>query len=74
MIINCPHCDQMILVEKIKCGIFRCGIYKKTGRQVGSHSKEKYIKKLLKNNKIYGCGNPFKYNKKTKIIEKCDWI
>lgn len=30
LIINCPHCDSKILINKINCKIFRHGVYKDT--------------------------------------------
>lgn len=74
--LNCPWCNQMVQLPKsqTKCCIYRHGVYKKTGRQIGSHAKEEWVKKLLENNKIYGCGMPFQLNKETGKIEKCDWI
>jgi hypothetical protein len=74
MIVNCPHCNQMIFIVKIKCGIFRCGIKKSNNKQIGSHCKKKYVDRLLSKNAIYGCGNPFKIDKKSKEVSKCGWI
>lgn len=73
MIINCPYCNQQIYIEKINCGIFRHAYRKDTHKQVGPHCKKKYIDKLIKNNNIIGCGNPFKIDKITKKVDKCGW-
>lgn len=35
--IKCPHCGEPVLIEKVNCGIFRHGVYKKTGKQINSH-------------------------------------
>ena len=26
--VKCPYCQMKIIIEKINCGIMRCGIYK----------------------------------------------
>jgi hypothetical protein len=73
-IFKCPHCSIYIMVEKnqLNCKIFRCGIYKKTGKQIPPHSKKEICDKLKKNNLIYGCGKPFKYV--DNYIESCSYI
>jgi uncharacterized C2H2 Zn-finger protein len=74
--LNCPWCNQLVQLPKsqIKCCIYRHGVHKKSGRQIGSHAKKEYVEKLLKNDKIYGCGMPFKFNKQTQQLEMCGWI
>jgi hypothetical protein len=37
LIINCPHCKQLIIIEQLNCRIFRCGIYKSSGEQINPH-------------------------------------
>ena len=69
-IINCPHCDTSIIIEELRCGIFRCGIYKETFKQVDSHLSKIECDKL--GDKIYGCGKPFRII--NNIISKCDYI
>ena len=73
-LIQCPSCNRPIEVLAVKCGIFRCGVYKKSQRQLGSHAKEEYVKRMLEQDKIYGCGNPFKVDKKSHMVSKCGWI
>lgn len=76
-ILNCPNCDCGIMINEIRCGILRCGIYKlKTKnkwRQMPKHGKEETIKKIINNNEYLGCGSPLKYNKKLNILEITDW-
>ena len=60
-IIKCPNCGDDIIIEKVKCGIFRHGVYKSTMKQIGPHTKDDYVNKLIKNDKIYGCGYQFNY-------------
>jgi hypothetical protein len=58
-IINCPHCSEFIIIEKINCGIFRHGVFKETGNQIDPHLNKKECDNLLNNNLIFGCGKPF---------------
>ena len=60
MIIICPHCKEYIEIEQINCGIFRHGVIKANGIQVDPHSSEELCNFYIKNNKIFGCGKPFK--------------
>ena len=73
-IFNCPHCKIKVVVEKkqLNCKIFRCGIYKKTGKQIPPHSKKIICDRLAKNNLIYGCGKPIIY--KGNYVEPCGYI
>lgn len=71
---RCPHCQIEIVVNKkqLNCKIFRCGVYKKTGKQIPPHSKKEVCDKLAEDNLIYGCGKPFIY--KETYVEPCDYI
>jgi hypothetical protein len=70
MIIICPHCNISIIVEEVRCGIFRCGIYKDTFKQVDPHLSKEECDKL--GDTIYGCGKPFQI--KNNEVMKCDYI
>lgn len=75
---SCPHCNIYIQVKKknFNCKIFRCGIYKKTFKQINPHMKKEKCEELIKKYIIYGCGKPFKIiskNKKYNTI-KCGYI
>jgi len=76
MIVKCPHCSILIYIEQINCGIFRCGILCDTFEQIPPHSPKEICDELFLNNKIFGCGKPFK----VEIIETeliaiiCDYI
>ena len=74
LIIKCPHCDEHIIIEKIKCGVFRHCIYIKNGKQVPPHTKKEKCKQLIDNGEVYGCGKPFKVDKKTLEVSICDYI
>ena len=75
-IVICPNCDEPVIIEKKRCGIFRHGVYKKNNKNIHPHTNkikcDNYISKKL----IYGCGKPFQI----KIIQNeikvciCDYI
>lgn len=72
--IKCPHCDIDILIlsSEINCKIFRCGVYKKDGKSINPHASKNECDRLFKENLIYGCGKPFKFDGKK--LEICDYI
>ena len=74
IIVKCPHCNQNIIIEKkdINCGIFRHGVYKSNYKQINPHLCKDKCDELAKDNKIYGCGKPFKLENNKAII--CDYI
>jgi len=75
-IITCPHCKEPVIIEKLNCGIFRHGIYKKTGKQIGPHSSKEKCDTLIKIEAIWGCGKPFQIileNNEMKA-EECEYI
>jgi hypothetical protein len=41
-IIQCPHCNEYIIIQELNCCIFRHGIFKETGQQINPHSN-KYL-------------------------------
>jgi hypothetical protein len=55
-ILACPHCQEYVIIEKLNCGIFRHGIYKRNGKQIPPHSSKEICDNLIKTNTIYGCG------------------
>jgi hypothetical protein len=76
-IITCPHCSEFVIIKKINCGIFRHGVFIKTGKQIPPHSNKNSCDKFVRNNLIYGCGKPYQIildddgNYKTIV---CDYI
>jgi NDP-sugar pyrophosphorylase family protein len=79
-IVSCPYCKDPIIIKKIKCGIFRHGVYKNTGKQINPHSNEERCNYLVTSNKIWGCGKPFRIvvekteEKDVFIVIECDYI
>lgn len=72
----CPHCYNYVLISRVKCGIFRHGMYKDTLKQINPHLSKVKCDKLIMNDLIYGCGKPFKIEKinHTFIAVECDYI
>ena len=64
------HCNVMIDIIALNCGVFRCGIYKNNGQQLDPHMSKDEFEKIKDD--IYGCGQPFQIIK-NKIV-KCAWI
>ena len=73
LIINCPHCDQLILIIELNCRIFRCGILKSNGEQINPHSNKNICDDLSTNNLIYGCGKPFRIDGNNNVLI-CEYI
>ena len=73
MIINCPHCNQLIIIIELNCRIFRCGIYKNNFEQINPHSNKSICDELIINNLIYGCGKPFRIDNNNKVLI-CEYI
>ena len=75
-ILVCPTCGDYVIIRKINCGIFRHGILKENGKQIDPHANKDLCDYYIRENKIYGCGKPFRIisvdNKF--ITEICDYI
>lgn len=74
--VQCPHCNDYILIEQVNCAIFRHGIFKENMIQINPHLSKLECDKLIDNNLIYGCGKPFKIEKINNIwiAIECDYI
>ena len=73
LIINCPHCDQLIIIIELNCRIFRCGILNSTGEQINQHSNKNTCDDLSTNNLIYSCGKPFRIDSNNNVLI-CEYI
>jgi hypothetical protein len=75
-ILECPHCKEFVIIEKINCAIFRHGIFKNNGKQIDPHTPKELCDYYIKNDMIYGCGKPFKIVTLNNnfICEICDYI
>lgn len=71
IIVNCPHCNDYIIIEQLNCGIFRHAILIDNYIQLNPHSKYSEIPF----NKIYGCGKPFKISiiNNVYVVDVCDY-
>lgn len=57
--INCPHCDDIIYITKIKCAMFLHAVDKTTMKQLSPHSKWYQVDKLKRDGNMVGCGERF---------------
>lgn len=73
-VFSCPHCGMLIQVNKkeLNCKIFRCGVYKKTGKQIPPHAKRVLCDRLRNTKQIYGCARPFIF--RGEYVEACEYI
>uniref|UniRef100_A0A6C0JVP0 Uncharacterized protein n=1 Tax=viral metagenome TaxID=1070528 RepID=A0A6C0JVP0_9ZZZZ len=75
-IVTCPHCEMLVEIEEINCGIFRHGVFKGTNQQLEPHLLKEQCDALINNNQIYGCGKPFSVIIKDGILyaQSCDYV
>lgn len=75
-ILTCPHCKDFIIIRKINCGIFRHGALKKNGKQIDPHTSKEICHQYVRENKIFGCGKPFRVISVDNKFETeiCDYI
>lgn len=76
IVVNCPHCNDPIIIEQLNCKIFRHGILKSNNVQINPHACKKECDNYIKNNLIYGCGKPFRIieNNNEFKAEICEYI
>lgn len=75
-LVSCPHCQQLIHIEQVNCAIFRCGVEKVSGQQLPPHLIKPECDRLAAEQRIYGCGKPFRVEKKEGglVAIVCDYI
>lgn len=73
LIVECPHCGGTIVIQAIKCAIFRHAIFKKNGRQIPPHTKRELCEEYIAKDMVWGCGKPFKIVDKSTAVA-CDYI
>jgi G:T-mismatch repair DNA endonuclease (very short patch repair protein) len=75
IVVQCPHCNCEVIIEKLNCKIFRHGIFKKNGKQMNPHCPKSQCDKYVEKDLIYGCGKPFQVVKHDvyKAVA-CDYI
>jgi hypothetical protein len=77
LIVECPHCKEPVIIEKLNCHIFRHGIIKQTGQQMDPHAPKNVCDDFFQKGLIFGCGKPFKIIKKEDgkhVSEICEYI
>ena len=75
--IVCPKCNEILYISEINCSIFRHAFFKDTMKQLNPHSSKEECDNCIKNNKIIGCGTPFKVvknNENKYVAILCDYI
>jgi len=72
IVVRCPNCDDLILIEQINCSIFRHGVHKDSFTQLNPHA----TKEECDNAKVWGCAKPFRLVKVEDfyIAVKCQYI
>jgi hypothetical protein len=76
IIVECPHCKLQIEIVEVNCAIFRHGVYKETQQQMNPHTPKTECDSAFQENRIYGCGKPFRLVKNNDTFEAivCDYI
>ena len=52
IVIECPNCNECVLIEQLNCRIFRHGIMKHNGTQINPHSSKDLCDHYVKNDMI----------------------
>ena len=77
LIFNCPHCNDTIIVQRneTNCCIFRHGVMKEDFQQINPHLPKESCDQLKEQDKIYGCGKPFRLVPDRNFeAEVCDYV
>ena len=72
MLAVCPHCDCLVEIEAMNCGIFRHAVFKHNGQPVPPHASLQDCEVWLRMDIVYGCGKPFQWNGQEMV--KCGYI
>ncbi len=71
-IYKCPNCNTIWEIQEMNCGIFRCGVYKSTWKQIDPHLDEKACNAIK--TIIWGCGFPLRFDKDLNKFIVCKYI
>ena len=82
IVVECPHCQHPVLIEKLNCCIFRHASFKTSGKQINPHASKILCDFYIRNNLVFGCCKPFQIivNNKSKNNDDkfigiiCDYI
>lgn len=72
LILECPNCKLLVIIEQLNCKIFRHGVYKDSWQNINPHMSKEDCDKLVNLNLIYGCGKPFRIEENMAYI--CDYL
>ncbi len=74
--VTCPHCENLIEIAAINCGIFRHGVFKNNYQQLNPHAPKSICDDVFEKGLIYGCGKPFKVeiSDNQLVVTKCEYI
>ena len=77
-IFTCLHCNEPFVIFKkdFNCKILRHGVLRDSSTPMNPHASKEECDKLVKEEKIYGCGKPLRIVKKdgSYIVEICDYL
>ena len=68
----CPRCFCSLELVEINCGVFRCGIFKRSFESISPHATKGEILEWLSKDMIYGCGTPLELVDGKLVV--CDYI
>ena len=76
IIVKCPNCDELVIIQQINCGIFRHAVLISNNQQINPHASKIECENLINKKLIYGCGKPFKIIKNGEIFMTmiCNYI
>ena len=71
---ECPHCKLLCQVPRneIRCTIFRHANFKANMQFVPPHASKEECEKWIKEDLVWGCGKPFRFNGNR--VEICEYI
>ena len=57
--INCPHCDEIVYITKVKCALFLHAADSVSMKTLNPHAKWYEVDKLKRKGTLMGCGERF---------------
>lgn len=75
-IVSCPHCNSLVQIESINCGIFRHAVYKHTNAPIPPHMRKEECDRLFASGEVWGCAKPFRVTLQGGQLDVsiCDYI
>ena len=73
---KCPHCKILtqIFVHEIACNMFRHASQSTNwNSNIGPHTSKAIIDQLLVQNRLVGCGKPFRFMPDRAFVEPCEY-